>query len=157
MATWCKELTHWKRPWCWKDWREKKRAAEDEMIASLTQCTWIWAIFGKQWRTEEPGVLQSMGSQTVGHDLVTKWQEEQIRTSWYVCYEMRLVGGKCSIQIMHVSHTFEIRSFEFSLHGVKQIIIIIMHILKVKNYILFSRLSEDSSWDISQISLRNCF
>ena len=45
---------------------------------------------------------------------------------------MRLVDGKCSIQIMHVSHTFEIRSFEFSLHGVNQIIIIIMHILKLR-------------------------
>ena len=26
----------------------------------------------RQWRTEEPGMLQSMGSQTVGHDLVTE-------------------------------------------------------------------------------------
>ena len=26
------ELTHWKRPWCWKDWRqEEKGTAEDEM------------------------------------------------------------------------------------------------------------------------------
>ena len=31
-ATWCKELTHLKRPWCWKDWRsEEKETAEDEM------------------------------------------------------------------------------------------------------------------------------
>ena len=21
LATWCKELTHWKRPWCWERWR----------------------------------------------------------------------------------------------------------------------------------------
>ena len=20
LATWCEELTHWKRPWCWEDW-----------------------------------------------------------------------------------------------------------------------------------------
>ena len=26
---------------------------------------------GRQWRTEEPGMLQSMGSQIVGHDLET--------------------------------------------------------------------------------------
>ena len=33
LATWCEELTHWKRPWCWKDWRqEEKGTAEDEMI-----------------------------------------------------------------------------------------------------------------------------
>ena len=26
LATWCKELTHWKRPWCW----ERLRAGEEE-------------------------------------------------------------------------------------------------------------------------------
>ena len=24
MATWCKELTLWKRPWCWKDWGQEE-------------------------------------------------------------------------------------------------------------------------------------
>ena len=23
LATWCKELTHWKRPWCWKNFRAR--------------------------------------------------------------------------------------------------------------------------------------
>ena len=33
LATWCKELTHWKRPWCWEDWeQEKKGTTEDEMV-----------------------------------------------------------------------------------------------------------------------------
>ena len=33
LATWCKELIHWKRPWCWKNWRqEEKGMAEDEMV-----------------------------------------------------------------------------------------------------------------------------
>ena len=33
LATWCEELTHWKRPWCWKDWRqEEKGTTEDEMF-----------------------------------------------------------------------------------------------------------------------------
>ena len=33
LATWCKELTHWKRPWCWKDWgQEEKGMTEDEMV-----------------------------------------------------------------------------------------------------------------------------
>ena len=32
-AIWCEELTHWKRPWCWKDWRqEEKGMTEDEMV-----------------------------------------------------------------------------------------------------------------------------
>ena len=33
LATWCEELTHLKRPWCWKDWRcEEKGMTEDEMV-----------------------------------------------------------------------------------------------------------------------------
>ena len=33
LATWCKELTNWKRPWCWEEWRhEEKRMVEDEMV-----------------------------------------------------------------------------------------------------------------------------
>ena len=33
LATWCEELTHWKRPWCWKDWRqEEKGMIGDEMV-----------------------------------------------------------------------------------------------------------------------------
>ena len=34
------------------------------MIASLTQWTWIWVNSWRQSRTEEPGVLQSKGSQS---------------------------------------------------------------------------------------------
>ena len=33
LVTWCKELTHWKRPWCWERWRQKEKGtAEDEMV-----------------------------------------------------------------------------------------------------------------------------
>ena len=33
LATWCQELTHWKRPWCWKRLRQdEKGTREDEMV-----------------------------------------------------------------------------------------------------------------------------
>ena len=33
LAIWCEDLTHWKRPWCWKDWRqEEKGMTEDAMV-----------------------------------------------------------------------------------------------------------------------------
>ena len=33
LATWCEELTHMKRPWCWEDWRkEEKETTEDKMV-----------------------------------------------------------------------------------------------------------------------------
>ena len=33
LATWFEELTHWKRPWCGKEWgQEEKGMTEDEMV-----------------------------------------------------------------------------------------------------------------------------
>ena len=56
-----------------KDWRlvEDNRGWNGWM-ASLTQWTWVWASSRSWWWTGKPGVLQSMGSQRVGHDWVTE-------------------------------------------------------------------------------------
>ena len=73
-GTWWEELTHWKRPWCWERLkaREGDNRRQDGWMASLTQWTWVWVSSGSWWWTEKPGVLQSMGSQRVGHDWVTE-------------------------------------------------------------------------------------
>ena len=57
-----------------KDWGQEKGVTEDEM-ASLTQWTRVWANSGRWWRTGKPSVLQSMGSQRVGHDWATEQQQ----------------------------------------------------------------------------------
>ena len=44
----------------------------DGWMASPTQWTWIWANSGNWWWMGRPGMLQSMGSQRVGHDWVTE-------------------------------------------------------------------------------------
>ena len=44
----------------------------DGWMASPTQWTWVWVNSGSWWWTGRPGVLQSMGSQRVGHDWVTE-------------------------------------------------------------------------------------
>ena len=41
-------------------------------MASPTQRRWIWASSRSWWWTGKPGMLQSMGSQWVGHDWATK-------------------------------------------------------------------------------------
>ena len=67
LATWCEELTHLKRPWCWgrlKAGGEGDDSGWDGWIASLTQWTWVWVNSGSWWWTDRPGVLQSMGSQS---------------------------------------------------------------------------------------------
>ena len=74
-ATWCAELTHLKRPWCWERLKaggEGDHIGWDGWMASLTQWTWVWLNSGN-WRwTERPGMLQSMESQRVGHDWATE-------------------------------------------------------------------------------------
>ena len=49
----------------------------DGWMASLTQWTWDWANSGRCWRTGKTDVLQFMGLQGVGRDLVTKKQQQQ--------------------------------------------------------------------------------
>ena len=44
-------------------------------MASLTQWTWVWASPRGRWWTGKPGVLQSAGSQRVGHDRGTELQQ----------------------------------------------------------------------------------
>jgi len=66
LATWCKELTPWKRPWCWKRLKaggEGDDKGRDGCMASPTQWTWISANSGRWQRTMKPSVLQPMGSQ----------------------------------------------------------------------------------------------
>ena len=46
LATWCEELTHWKRPWCWERLRaigKEGNRGWDGWMASLSQWTWVWA------------------------------------------------------------------------------------------------------------------
>ena len=71
LATWCKELTHWKRPWCWERLKaggEGDDRGWDGWMASLNQWTWVWASSGSRWWTAKPGMLQSMVSQRVRHN-----------------------------------------------------------------------------------------
>ena len=66
-VTGCKELTRWKKPWCWeraKAGGEGDDRGWDGWMASPTQRTWVWVNPRSWWRTGRPGVLQSMGSQS---------------------------------------------------------------------------------------------
>ena len=74
LATWCKELTHLKRPWCWERLKvgEGDNRGWNGWMASSTQWTWVWVNSGSWWWTGRPGVLQSMGLQRVRHDWATE-------------------------------------------------------------------------------------
>ena len=47
-------------------------------MASPTQWTWVWASSRSWWWTGRPGVLQSMGSQRVGHDWATELNNKHV-------------------------------------------------------------------------------
>ena len=88
LATSCEELTHLERPWCWERLRvggEGDNRRWDGWMASLTQWTWVWVNSRSWWWTGRPGVLQSMGSQRVGHDWVTglNWTEQFRRPGFH--------------------------------------------------------------------------
>ena len=108
LATWCKELTHLKRPWCWERLRaggEGDDRGWDGWMASPTQWTWVWVNSGSWWWTGRPGVLRFMGLQRVGHDWATElnWAELVFktvgemnqrkmnrRTTWCLKYQVRI-------------------------------------------------------------------
>ena len=75
LTTWCRELMHLKRPWCWERLRAGREGDDrgwDAWMASPTQWTWVWVASGSWWWTGSPGVLWFMGSQRVRHDFVTE-------------------------------------------------------------------------------------
>ena len=66
----------------------------DSWMASSTQWTWVWASFGRWWRTGKPGVLQSMGSQRVGPN----WATEQQRGHGWISLVAQLVKNPAAMQ-----------------------------------------------------------
>ena len=69
----------WKDPNAGKDWgqEEKGMTGWDGWMASPTQWTWVWVNSRSWWWTGRPGMLQSMGPQTVRHNWLTElnWTE----------------------------------------------------------------------------------
>ena len=90
LATWCKELTHWKRLWCWERLKaEEEKGTEDEMV--VWHCWFKGHEFAcensrRGWGTGKPGVLQSMDLQRVGHNLAT--EHHQYRNEEYYKKEL---------------------------------------------------------------------
>ena len=83
LATWCEELTRWKRPWCWERLRaggEGEDRGWDGWMASLTQWTWVWVSPGRWWWTGRPGVQQPWGHK--GSDM-TEGRGYVYTCSWF--------------------------------------------------------------------------
>ena len=97
LATWCEELTHWKRPWCWERLQaggEGDNRGWDGWMASPTWWTCVSVDSGSWWWTGRPSVLRFMGLQRVGHDWVTELNWTEIVLITYSTQIMRKVYQK---------------------------------------------------------------
>ena len=99
---WAPDLRSWligKDPDAGKDWRQEEESSRgwDGWMASLTWWTWVWVGSGSWWWTGKPGVLQSMGSQRVGHGLTTEQQQhiysssEMANIDLFICSQLSAV------------------------------------------------------------------
>ena len=73
-----KEMTHWKRLWCWEGLvagGEEDDGGWDGWMASRSLWTWVWVNSGRWWWTGRPGMLRFMALQRVGQDWALNWTE----------------------------------------------------------------------------------
>ena len=78
LATWCEELTHLKRPWCWERFRAGGEGDDrrwDGWMASPSKWTRVWVDSGSWWWIGRPGVLRFMGSQSLDTTEQLNWTE----------------------------------------------------------------------------------
>ena len=109
LATWCKEETHLKRPWCWERLKvggEGDGRGWDGWMVSPTQWIWVWINSRSWWWTGRPSVLWSMGLQRVRHDWVTElnWL---IRTGvrWYLIVVLMCISLIITIFILNRNYS----------------------------------------------------
>ena len=82
LATWCEELTHWKRPWCWERLTaggEGNDRGWDDWMASLTQWTWVWVDSGSWWWPRRPSVLWFMGCKELDMTEQLNWNWNSVK------------------------------------------------------------------------------
>ena len=99
-ATWCKELTHGKRPWCWERLRAKREGGDrrwDGWMASLTQWTWVGANSRRLWRPGKLCMLQFTGFQRVRHN----WKTEQPQSAPGSCPSLQCLSLNQDKTLLH--------------------------------------------------------
>ena len=110
LATWCEELTHWKRPWCWERLKvggEGDNREWDSWTESLTQWTWVWVNSGSSWWTGRPGMPQFTGNKQLD---VTE------RLNWTVLTFISMSGTFHDIRRQKAKSLMLLKTVLFSIH-----------------------------------------
>ena len=124
LATWCEELTHWKRPWCWERLKavgEGDDRGWDGWMASLTRWIWVWASSGSwccPWGRKESDMTERLKwtelnwqhEGRVGHSALRMWESSSkmvildlsvARLTWVPKGEAREDPSKQKHQCVH--------------------------------------------------------
>ena len=95
-------------------------------MASSTQWTWVWVNSVSWWWTGRPGMLQSMGSQGVGHDWATElnWTEKICnslgqKSSRHLVALVWIINIKALMENINIkwSESHSVMCDSFQLHG----------------------------------------
>ena len=83
LATWCKELTYWKRPWCWERLRaggERDDRGWDGWMASPTQ----WMSLSRLWELvmDREAFLAGVHAVTDVQTWLSYWNE--LKQNWHI-------------------------------------------------------------------------
>ena len=77
LTTWCEELTHWKRPWCWEGLKaggEGDSRGWDGWMVSPTRWTWVWASSGS-WVIDRDAWCAAVHVVVKSHKWLSNWTE----------------------------------------------------------------------------------
>ena len=88
LATWCEELTHWKRPWCWERLKvggEGDDRGWDGWMASLTWWTWVWVGLGAGDGQGSLACCSPWGCKELDTTERLNWTE--LSTSYFKCFK----------------------------------------------------------------------
>ena len=136
LATWCEELTHWKRPWCWEGLGaggEEDDRGWDGWMASPTLWEWVCINSGSWWWTERSGMLRFMGLQRVRHNWTTElnWTDitDQIESDCNAG-DLGLIPGSGrssgeengnSLQYSHLENPVDRGAWQAAVHGIPRV------------------------------------
>ena len=79
-------------------------------LFSGTQWTWAWANSGRQWITGKPGMLLSIGSQSVGHNWMT--EQQQFSGSGEACISWKLKESVKNYSLGRKKDKMSLESFQ---------------------------------------------
>ena len=119
LATWCKELTHLKRLWCWERLKaggEGDNRGRDCWMASPTQWMRVWVNSRSWWWTGRPAMLWFMGSQRVRHNWVTElnWTEGSLGVCVWKLYEGYRNSSWHIAYVFHDMLLFSLHSYDLT-------------------------------------------